>query len=682
MVEQHDWSSLEYLEQLADSEPAAPPPSTPTSAVAGGSALGALPFATPSTGSNVAGAQGQEASGMGIAGSGPGGSVPVAELMTILAPLLTSPTPPELNVRQIIHLVHTVQALGLSSEQQNPAAPIVLQRLNRRSGPVRTSTEARNELQFNALLLTPHQVEVLFVLCTLLGGRRKIDVQQTLAGLDLIPVLTDMFDRLSWGCMPPDGPNPLERIHGPGCECNPESALRVQFLRLLHNFCDRDVENNAHKHLLLSEDERRRLEAWDPSQPSSLWPDPTCPKGLLNKIIEVLMKERSDSIYRFWLASCVESFLRGSSPREQLFVAETGLLKHLLGEILSEGLKCAGSLQTAFDLLGELSKCNPWVLQMLDASLSEADFRRLMEVVVSNLVDSNVFIRSLLLSLNGILNISGPQDGCDDALNGLGDFAEGGSEAEEKCQHEQYHDFKEGDEEEEEEEGEGEGYEVKMKWDSRRWHREDEEAQGDRACGARDKSYLLHSWWDLSASACSLEMTGREDEGGEEEDGEEDLEGKVWCGVGREESGVVACGKREGHKCSPSASGVKEVATRGKAPVEGLPFRTRMPTRKDSIALRRSGIRACAEDGSAPAPVVERGPGRGVGLGGREQVSVSLRGSRHRALSLSRLGRFLSRNHIRLLRDLMSVVDLKNVNHENICCLNTAVVMFIFAHRR
>jgi Protein of unknown function (DUF3689) len=34
------------------------------------------------------------------------------------------------------------------------------------------------------------------------------------------------------------------------------------------------------------------------------------------------------------------------------------------------------------------------------------------------------------------------------------------------------------------------------------------------------------------------------------------------------------------------------------------------------------------------------------------------------------------------LRDLLGVVDLRNINHENICCLNTAVVIAIFAHRR
>ena len=43
---------------------------------------------------------------------------------------------------------------------------------------------------------------------------------------------------------------------------------------------------------------------------------------------------------------------------------------------------------------------------------------------------------------------------------------------------------------------------------------------------------------------------------------------------------------------------------------------------------------------------------------------------------------FLSTNRTRLLRDLLEVVNLKNINHENICCLNTAVVITIFAYRR
>ena len=45
------------------------------------------------------------------------------------------------------------------------------------------------------MFLHPHQVELLFVLCTLLSGRRKLFVQKQLAGLGLADVLTDMFAR-------------------------------------------------------------------------------------------------------------------------------------------------------------------------------------------------------------------------------------------------------------------------------------------------------------------------------------------------------------------------------------------------------------------------------------------------------------------------------------------------------
>lgn len=46
------------------------------------------------------------------------------------------------------------------------------------------------------------------------------------------------------------------------------------------------------------------------------------------------------------------------STQEQLFISGGGLLPHLVKEIASTGMWCAGSLQTAFDLLGELCKGN------------------------------------------------------------------------------------------------------------------------------------------------------------------------------------------------------------------------------------------------------------------------------------------------------------------------------------
>ena len=185
IVEQREWDSLSQLELMADQY--TPPPETQETASS------TTTSSVPPTNEEVA-----TGSGGGIgAGAMPaphgGGGVPMADLMAILSPLLSNSTPPDLNIRQIIHLVHAVQGLGTGGDQ-NPAAPIILRRLNRRT-PAHSPADAHNELQFNALLLTPHQVEVLFVLCTLLGGRRKLDVQQSLADQGLISVLTEMFDR-------------------------------------------------------------------------------------------------------------------------------------------------------------------------------------------------------------------------------------------------------------------------------------------------------------------------------------------------------------------------------------------------------------------------------------------------------------------------------------------------------
>lgn len=438
------------------------------------------------------------------------------------------------------------------------------------------------------LALLAHQVEVLFVLCTLLSGRRKAQVQDRLMQLSIIPALIQMFDRLDCGKPLPE-PRQLDRIHGPGCECDPESAMRIQFLRLVHNLCDREYDHDHSKHALLSPAELASVEEfavfdslkqhvflgashpsspaaqscgdsalhrgtltpvtnsahdvdsarseaarsvpnpalsacshyqladqglWTPErdtaqrmaqapgdhedsartaspecsredgvengavsagvvpaglenllsggeggdqgsvqlwgssgnrrtgqtcintrriQPGEAWrgdahekgvASPCSSPGLISRILRVFMRETSDSTYRFWLASCVEAFLRGSDTRSQarappdpaqcrqgppqrsrtnavgclqVLLARCGLLEHLVEGVLNP--QCSGKLQTNFDLLGELIKCNPEVFTMFNALLDDEKYTKLMQVVVSNLVDSNVFFRSVIISL-------------------------------------------------------------------------------------------------------------------------------------------------------------------------------------------------------------------------------------------------------------------------------------------
>ena len=455
---------------------------------------------------------------------------------------------------------------------------------------VNTPDDAANALQFNALLLGPYQVEVLFVLCTLLGGRRKIDAQEALNEFGVIPILEDMFQRLPWDSVSStrqpisnrdaDGQNSNENredqpgIHGPGCECTPESALCVQYLRLLHNFCDRDCDNYAGRRLLLSNAERTFI--FDHPPRKGEYSLSTIQPGLLSKVIAAFMGESDESPYRFWLASCVESYLRGSSPAEQIFVARTGLLKHLIADITSERLHCAGSLQTSFDLLGELCKGNSEVLHLLVADLDEESFRKLMSVAAANLVDSNVFIRSLLLSLERMSSASRLMPLHLDPELFVGRPG---------------------------------------KWRSN--------------TGVYSRSYLTHSWWDT----CLTNSNPEANDGSTDE-----AENECTTDAARPSDWFPTMGTIKAYDMEPP----------------------------ESIEIPSVGLHD------------------GVGHFGWvfTPVGNSLSAEAHAPNTIERLSWFLAANQTRLLRDLLGVVDLRNINHENICCLNTAVVIAIFAHRR
>ena len=280
--------------------------------------------------------------------------------------------------------------------------PILRRNLTVRRRQRQTPLEARRELQFFAILLAPHQVELLFVFSTLLSGRRKIDVQNSLGALGLGRVLGDMFERMSW-----DSLECAEQLrggepHGPGCECgDPESALRVQCLRLIHNFYDRDFVGNMNKQLVLSDAENSLLRSYRGNEERCSREGhllASSDKGLLSRIIVVLNEQPQEGIYRFWLTTCLEAFLRGSSSAEQLFVAKSGLLAKIVSSILECGASSNPNMQSAFDVLGEAVKGNRYTLEMLEASLSDADFKAFADVVMSNLIDSNVFVRSLFMS--------------------------------------------------------------------------------------------------------------------------------------------------------------------------------------------------------------------------------------------------------------------------------------------
>ena len=266
--------------------------------------------------------------------------------------------------------------------------------------------------------LKTHEVEVLFVLCSMMGGKHKRVVQDLCTAANLVGTLCALFDRMMWD---PRHVAPEladhERPHGPDCQCNQESTVKIQLLRLVHNYCDRDeVEGEVKRQMMTDVERNEGGDSWSAESlagAKAYAPDmglieigpgiPGMPRdnshGLAHRIILAFQMQPVSSTYRFWLAACIEAFLRTGSPERQCFVLRLGLLDHIITCLLSEDFKSSSnSLQTDFDLLGEIIKFSELALRVLNTKLGSETFTQLMDLAVHNLVDSNVFIRSLLLT--------------------------------------------------------------------------------------------------------------------------------------------------------------------------------------------------------------------------------------------------------------------------------------------
>ena len=122
-------------------------------------------------------------------------------------------------------------------------------------------------------------------------------------------------------------------------------------------------------------------------------------KGLLHKIVLLLNRVHPNSSFSFWLASCIESFLRGFHVPHQIFVAHTGMLHKLVKQIVSNEITRFNNIQISYDLLGEIVKFNKHNIIFLEnLCVNYGWVNQLPQHALCNVVDSNVFFRSLWLS--------------------------------------------------------------------------------------------------------------------------------------------------------------------------------------------------------------------------------------------------------------------------------------------
>ena len=326
-----------------------------------------------------------------------------------------------------------------------------------------------------------HHGDVLFLLCTLMQGAHKTAAQEAVTAAGFPAVASLLYDAIDWQSPDHDPGAPAGGLHGPNCTCSARSALRIQYLRCVHAFIERDGNcaagedsSRAQKLSLLSPEEiahfypehapqaatagssQRGGDAGKKQASSSrprgvvaaarqrlsqcmhmtrsvsraagpgLVSDPAAalvfaspvpavpvnlPPGLMTKLVRQYMTAPHDVSHRFWLASCADAFVRGAVHSDQRLVAHTGLLLHLLRDILHhDGSRPTGSLQSCCDILAEMVKGNSGLwdeLQGLLHDMGDPACERLAAIVMAHLVDSNMLIRSGILSMNALRTVDG-----------------------------------------------------------------------------------------------------------------------------------------------------------------------------------------------------------------------------------------------------------------------------------
>lgn len=342
---------------------------------------------------------------------------------------------------------------------------------------------AEREIQFFSLLLFPYSIEIIFVICTLLVGKRKVAVQKQLYSKGFLVTLEKLFGVVSWVNFDFNSSNNNNSRgngngngNGNGTSSDDEDedsendlnlelsghavekAFQIQFLRLVHNFCDRDMIFNYCKSPLVHENEYEDCRLSVACLPSPL---PLCSRpsslpsfqftGIISHVIEIL-KSSSKAIstqlenvdtsshdsHRFWLSSSIESFLRGNSSVSMRLIAMKGILECELNYIFGvfkknfevkthdrpsdrlfkssvsmnqsskkkksvipgSSIQC---LQSSFDLMAEMLRNDPLCLDILNSCLGDLEnFKKFMSIAMQRIVESNVFLRSLILALESL----------------------------------------------------------------------------------------------------------------------------------------------------------------------------------------------------------------------------------------------------------------------------------------
>lgn len=325
--------------------------------------------------------------------------------------------------------------------------------------------------------------------------------------------------------------------------------------------------------------------------------------------------------------------------------------------------------------------------------MTEKQLRRFLSVMVDNLVDSNVFMRSLVLSVeHGAFRAQTSWDGDLAWLSNSRDISTVGSADSSTSITPGRRNVRARAEEERlsagnASEGSGEYSSV-------------EEEMGFQGLGVGEEPcYLGHTWFDVQPQDVNIDADKSEEN---EDAGAEDVDAGD---VDSQDSDIWSLARDTMDECDefgfrgiPSSWECSSPTRRARGWNEDLAECVNSShcaevTKYDDADEREAD--GLSQPFVTPRSVIleaDEGLLPGEGKEERKETKApeacvaaphrSLWGAGAEVKGLTRLQCFLKQNTPQLVRDLMGVVNLETINHENICCLNTAVLILIFADRR
>jgi len=272
---------------------------------------------------------------------------------------------------------------------------------------LQTFAEDPDSLLYQVLLYKEKTLrgDIFLLLSLLLSGKYREEVQDRLLKCVCLQFLPLVFKEIVWTIF--QGHANLLVEGSDGDTTDVDMFIRIQFLRFIYSIAD----NHKNRYLLMSLRDVRTLQKiannykieFPESLKKVLEKSPTPfdeQPGILMNLISALKQEPASSCVCFWITRGLESFLRGEIiSLIQAFLLEQDLVEITVNLIISRTPQNEIAVQGSFDFLSTLMKFNIEAFKRCSNVLDCTDkLQTLLRLVNNNLVDSNMFIRCIILT--------------------------------------------------------------------------------------------------------------------------------------------------------------------------------------------------------------------------------------------------------------------------------------------